>query len=216
MAFVELKQALQTHLLNVAFEVIDSQFGGDPSKLFEESGVNYEHDGKIWNIRIGFQRGDADKVTDVFIRMHSNDGINGYHFSERPSGQIFYQISRVLFNGFINAVQDMKTGQKGYPKDYDAENLDFLEILRSGIRKDDIEIPKLPKKTIDLCSLFFQSCPGLIPPCIDPLPLNPPVDPPPRPQNNNKYFVTAIIVIGLALCYFGYKIFLKDRTARFS
>ena len=158
-------QILETHLFANAYQAIQDQFRDDPSDLTNEEGVNYEYNGKIWNIRIGFQRDGSDEITAVFIRVHSDAKIFGDEFRARPNNHIYHNGISIEFIDYQE-----ETDPQGSPKSDRNHNFNFLPLLNKGTRKDVVKIPTVSKEIRDRCARFFNSCPELIPPYIDPHP----------------------------------------------
>ena len=190
-----LDQVLKKHLFTPDYEAIHVQFHDDPSDLIREEGVNYEYEGKIWNVRILQVCDDTLDVKEIFIRIHSDRQIYGHQFSARPDDRIY--------DSYIEPGGSGCSGEKGNSKDID-HNYFFKKVITQGLRNDAADIPRVPRRLLEN-SLgvrpFFEKCEPLIPPHFDP--------PPPQPQQNHPLSscltVTAAIS-ALATLYFGYRV----------
>ncbi|MGE0198456.1 MAG: hypothetical protein AB7N99_07330 [Simkaniaceae bacterium] len=160
-----LDQVLKKHLFTTDYEAIHAQFQDDPSDLIREEGVNYEYEGKIWNIRILPKSNESQEIISLFIRLYSEEVLWGYQFSEYSDDKI-----QKLWT-----LKDETGGGSGTsplcPKNKELRHK-FRDVIQ-GRRRDNMEVPKITKKLIERLDTddIFKQCPSLIPPYFEPNPL---------------------------------------------
>ena len=166
------------------------------SQLF--NGVTYEHQGKVWNVRLAWDKRDSEDIHGLFIRVHNEEMFYGEYFSKSLSKLHHIEWKSIAFskNDFENEI--------GTPKPQTEELFSscFDSLPLRLTRLENTNAPKITQACQDYVKDFFKEVPYMIPQVGDPLPQRPPQEEPPLPREEAspllKYSIIALLsVLGI-------------------
>lgn len=166
------------------------------------NGVNYQHNGKVWNVRLAM---DGNKK--LFIRLHTDNTIYGEYWEKREHGVFSKAVTQGL--NPENSESSITTDESLFPFKH-LDKLEFSDFQFNIIQKEqqvDTKAPNVTFRIDETVRQFFASCPQLIPES-DAKPLDIPVTTT-APSEENYFFPLGMIfkaIMSLAALYLVYKV----------
>lgn len=203
---MHIDDALQKHLPTKLAETFKSAVS-DRSVFLQ--GVNYEYEGKTWNIRLA-----VDEEKGLFIRTNSLQALFGDYYTgqirKSPDGKHQVEIYQKKLQYMDRSKSGSGSDGKGtWPIKYKHDFFEdkTYEILTKGTKVSDVKAPKTITTIVDYVKDFFTSCPDLLPEASPELP-NVTVAPstPTEGTSSSKSHLIFKVIIGLAAVYLLYKV----------
>ncbi|WP_420421811.1 hypothetical protein [Simkania sp.] len=189
---MHIDEALKTHLPKQYAEIFTNAV--EDRAVFLD-GVNYEHEGKVWNVRVAM---NEDK--GLFIRFHHEGSVSGEYWESLPKGLSEKSVSQY-------SKERATTGSSSYlPEAKEGLSPDSTYQVINKDHATDKATPKVLFKIDNSVIDFFKTCPQLTPEFIDLTPLPTSISREPTKKDSNLFNKVLLIFLGVVAAYVMYRV----------
>ncbi len=166
------------------------------------NGITYEYNGKVWNVRIAWDKRDSEDIHGLFIRVHNEETFYGEYFSKSLSKLHHIEWKSITFskNSSANDIGEPT------PQTEQLFSYCFDSLPQRFTRLENTNPPKITQACQDYVKDFFKEVPYMIPQVRNPFPQPQPPrsqqEEPPLPREEAspllKYSIIALLsVLGI-------------------